>query len=195
MSIQDEERGILQEIQAQVTILGGLVVVAWVIELVDIFVFRQRLNLFGIYPRTLIGLRGIVFAPFLHGGIYHLVANTVPFATLGWLIMLRRTSDFLIVSLISALVGGFGTWLFGRPSIHIGASGVIFGFLGYLLTRGWFERKPLSIALSLFVAVVYGSMIGGVLPVNGWVSWEGHLFGFVGGVAAAWLMSDLPPKR
>jgi membrane associated rhomboid family serine protease len=194
MSIQDEERGILQEIQAQVTILGGLVLVAWAIELVDIFVFRQRLNLFGIYPRTLIGLRGIVFAPFLHGGIYHLVANTVPFVTLGWLIMLRRTSDFLIVSLISALVGGLGTWLFGRPSIHIGASGVIFGFLGYLLTRGWFERKPLSIALSLFVAIVYGSMIGGVLPVNGWVSWEGHLFGFLGGVAAAWLMSDLRPK-
>lgn len=194
MSIRDEERGILQEIQAQVTILGGLVLVAWAIELVDIFVFRQRLNLFGIYPRTLIGLRGIVFAPFLHGGIYHLVANTVPFVTLGWLIMLRRTSDFLIVSLISALVGGLGTWLFGRPSIHIGASGVIFGFLGYLLTRGWFERKPLSIALSLFVAIVYGSMIGGVLPVNGWVSWEGHLFGFLGGVAAAWLMSDLRPK-
>ncbi len=194
MSIQDEERGILQEIQAQVTILGGLVLVAWAIELVDIFVFRQRLNLFGIYPRTLIGLRGIVFAPFLHGGIYHLVANTVPFVTLGWLIMLRRTSDFLIVSVISALVGGLGTWLFGRPSIHIGASGVIFGFLGYLLTRGWFERKPLSIALSLFVAIVYGSMIGGVLPVNGWVSWEGHLFGFLGGVAAAWLMSDLRPK-
>ncbi len=194
MSIQDEERGILQEIQAQVTILGGLVLVAWAIELVDIFVFRQRLNLFGIYPRTLIGLRGIVFAPFLHGGIYHLVANTVPFVTLGWLIMLRRTSDFLIVSLISALVGGLGTWLFGRPSIHIGASGVIFGFLGYLLTRGWFERKPLSIALSLFVAIVYGSMIGGVLPVNGWVSWEGHLFGFLGGVAAAWLMSDLRRK-
>ncbi len=194
MSIRDEERGILQEIQAQVTILGGLVLVAWAIELVDIFVFRQRLDLFGIYPRTLIGLRGIVFAPFLHGGIYHLVANTVPFVTLGWLIMLRRTSDFLIVSLISALVGGLGTWLFGRPSIHIGASGVIFGFLGYLLTRGWFERKPLSIALSLFVAIVYGSMIGGVLPVNGWVSWEGHLFGFLGGVAAAWLMSDLRRK-
>ncbi len=194
MSIRDEERGILQEIQAQATILGGLVLVAWAIELVDIFVFRQRLDLFGIYPRTLIGLRGIVFAPFLHGGIYHLVANTVPFVTLGWLIMLRRTSDFLIVSLISALVGGLGTWLFGRPSIHIGASGVIFGFLGYLLTRGWFERKPLSIALSLFVAIVYGSMIGGVLPVNGWVSWEGHLFGFLGGVAAAWLMSDLRRK-
>jgi membrane associated rhomboid family serine protease len=196
MSLEAEKRGILQELKTQVTILGGLVAIAWVIELVDLFVFRQRLDYFGIYPRTIIGLRGIVFAPFLHGGIFHLIANTIPFVTLGWLIMLRKTSDFVIVSLISALVGGLGTWFLGRPSFHIGASGVIFGFLGYLLARGWFERKPLSVAIALFVGITYGSMVWGVLPLNRWVSWEGHLFGFLGGVISAWLMSDRHrPKR
>lgn len=195
MSLESEKRGIVQELKTQALILGGLVAIAWVVELVDLFVFRQQLDYFGIYPRTIIGLRGILFAPFLHGGIFHLVANTVPFVTLGWLIMLRETSDFLIVSVISALVGGFGTWFLGRPSFHIGASGVIFGFLGYLLARGWFERKPFSVAIALFVGITYGSMIWGVLPLNRWVSWEGHLFGLLGGVVAAWLISNRQPSK
>ncbi|HIK15138.1 MAG TPA: rhomboid family intramembrane serine protease [Leptolyngbyaceae cyanobacterium M33_DOE_097] len=194
MSLEAEKQGIVREIKTQITILVGLVAFAWALELLDIFVFNHQLDRFGIYPRAVIGLRGIVFAPFLHGGVFHLIANTIPFVVLGWLIMLRETTDFFIVSAVSALVGGFGTWLLGRPSFHIGASGVIFGFLGYLLARGWFDRKPLSIALSLFVGITYGSMIWGVLPLNRWVSWEGHLFGFLGGVLAARLISDRRAK-
>jgi len=194
MSLEAEKQGIVREIKTQITILVGLVAFAWALELLDIFVFNHQLDRFGIYPRSVIGLRGIVFAPFLHGGVFHLIANTIPFVVLGWLIMLRETTDFFVVSAVSALVGGFGTWLLGRPSFHIGASGVIFGFLGYLLARGWFDRKPFSIALSLFVGITYGSMIWGVLPLNRWVSWEGHLFGFLGGVVAARLMSDRRAK-
>jgi len=194
MSLEAEKQGIVREIKTQITILVGLVAFAWALELLDIFVFNHQLDRFGIYPRAVVGLRGIVFAPFLHGGVFHLIANTIPFVVLGWLIMLRETTDFFIVSVVSALVGGFGTWLLGRPSFHIGASGVIFGFLGYLLARGWFDRKPFSIALSLFVGITYGSMIWGVLPLNRWVSWEGHLFGFLGGVVAARLMSDRRAK-
>lgn len=185
-----EDKAIQQELRTHILILGGLVALMWGIELFDQFVFRrigfrQTLDVFGIIPRNPIGLRGILFAPFLHGNFAHLIGNTVPFVFLGWLIMLRETRDFIWVSLITALVSGGGTWLFGSPGFHIGASGVIFGYLGYLISRGYFERKPLTIAMSLFVGVTYGSMIWGVLPMRVGISWEGHLFGFLGGILAA----------
>ena len=183
------DNAIQQELGNHVMILGGLVALMWGIEILDQFVFRagfrQTLDVYGIIPRDPIGLRGILFAPFLHGSFAHLIGNTIPFVLLGWLIMLRETRDFLWVSLITALVSGGGTWLFGSPGVHIGASGVIFGYLGYLISRGYFERKPLTIAISLFVGVTYGSMIWGVLPTHVGISWEGHLFGFIGGVLAA----------
>lgn len=183
-------KSITSEIKAQVTILGGIVAIMWILEIVDIFVFRNALNAYGIRPRNIVGLRGILFAPFLHGGFGHLIANTVPFLTFGWLIMLRETSDFFIVTGITMLVSGLGVWLFGAPySMHIGASGVIFGYLGYLLFRGYFERKFLSIFLSVIVAFFYGGLIWGVLPTAPGISWEGHLFGFIGGAIAAKLLS------
>jgi membrane associated rhomboid family serine protease len=104
--------------------------------------------------------------------------------------MLRRTSDFFVVSAIAMLVGGLGTWLFGAPALHIGASGVIFGYLGFLLLRGYFERKFASILFSVFVGILYGSLIWGVLPGQPGISWEGHLFGFLGGVLAAKLLAE-----
>ena len=189
MTRDGDKQGVLKEIPTQAAILGGLVLLAWGLELFDLFVLRQygpyllakwNLTQFGIIPRNLIGLRGILFAPFLHVNLAHLIGNTIPFIILGWLIMLRETSDFFVVSIISALVGGLGTWLFGSPStIHIGASGVIFGYLGYLLFRGYFERKPLSIAMSLFVLVLYRSLLWGLLPFQYGILW-GVLFGCLG---------------
>ncbi|MBD2038081.1 rhomboid family intramembrane serine protease [Phormidium sp. FACHB-592] len=196
MSSSGEEKAIAQEIKTQLWILGGLVVVMWAVEILDQFVFRaglrQTLDIYGIYPRNVVGLRGILFAPFLHGNFAHLIGNTVPFLVLGWLIMLRETSDFFWVSLVSAFVSGLGTWMFGSSAIHIGASGVVFGYLGYLLARGYFERSMTSIAMSLFVGTLYGSLLWGVLPTQMGISWEGHLFGFLGGVLAARLLT---PKR
>jgi membrane associated rhomboid family serine protease len=113
------------------------------------------------------------------------MGNTLPFLVLGWLIMLRNTHDFLRVTLVVGLASGLGTWLFGSPGSHIGASGVIFGYLGYLLLRGFFERRLGSISLSVLVGTLYGSMIWGILPLQQGISWEGHLFGFLGGVLAA----------
>jgi membrane associated rhomboid family serine protease len=198
MSSQDEMKGIAQEIQAQVLILGTFVGVMWVLELIDIPLggtqgFCNGLNQFGIFPRQLSGLRGILFAPFLHGGFGHLIANTIPFVTLGWLVMLRRTIDFFWVTAIAMFVGGMGTWLLGAPGCHIGASGVIFGYLGYLIARGYFERKLLSLLFSLIVLVMYGGLLWGILPVRIGISWEGHLFGFLGGVVAAKLLAT--PRR
>lgn len=187
---KNEVKGIVNELKSQVFILGGTVALMWILEFFDLMVFRGKLNYFGIIPGSMIGLRGILFAPFLHGDFLHLAANTIPFVTLGWLIMLRETSDFFIVSAISMLVSGLGVWLFAPPnSIHIGASGVVFGYLGYLIFRGYFQRSPGAILLSLIVGLVYGSMIWGVLPTQLGISWQGHLFGFIGGAIAARLLS------
>jgi membrane associated rhomboid family serine protease len=184
------ERPILQELKTQAWILGGLVALMWGIQLLNTTLLGGRLTYLGIHPRDVGGLRGIVFAPFLHGNFNHLIANTIPFITLGWLIMLQRTRDFLIVTAIAMVVSGLGTWMIGAPnSIHIGASGVIFGYFGYLLMRGYFERSLPAIALSLLVISFYGSLIWGVLPQQRGVSWEGHLFGFVGGAVAARLLA------
>jgi membrane associated rhomboid family serine protease len=184
-----ETRALVRELKTQVTLLGGFVAFMWLIELVDILVFKQALNIYGILPRQIIGLRGIVFAPFLHGGLGHLIANSLPFLILGWFVMLQETSDFFVVTGITMLVSGLGVWLFGSPGFHIGASGVIFGYLGFLLLRGYFERNIPSILLSLIVGVLYGSTIWGVLPLQQGISWEGHLFGFIGGVVAARLLT------
>ncbi|NEP02445.1 MAG: rhomboid family intramembrane serine protease [Symploca sp. SIO2E9] len=188
---RQETKAIARELALQITILGGFIALMWILELADILVLGQRLNFFGIHPREEIGLRGILFAPFLHGNLPHLIANTIPFLTLGWFVMLQETSDFFIVTAITMLVGGLGVWLFGATgSVHIGASVLIFGYLGFLLLRGYFERNLPSIMLSLIVGVLYGSAIWGVLPTQRGVSWEGHLFGFIGGVIAARLLTE-----
>ena len=174
----------------QIKILLSVVALLWAIEIVDQLVFRGALNSFGIRPRSLPGLAGIFFAPFLHGNFAHLLANTLPLVSLGWLIMLRNTEDFFWVSAISALVSGLGTWLIAAPgSVHIGASGVVFGYFGFLLLRGYFERSAVAIAFSLLVTFLYGGIIWGVLPNQVGISWEGHLFGFIGGILAARLLS------
>lgn len=196
MSGRQQERSIRGELKLQILILGSCVALAWGLELFDLFVlkggynFRGGLDVFGIIPRNPIGLRGILFAPFLHGGLGHLIGNTVPFLVLGWLVMLRETSDFFVVSILSALVSGLGTWMFGATGTHLGASGVIFGYLGYLLARGYFERSAFAIMMSLFVGALYGSLIWGILPLQQGISWEGHLFGFLGGILSAKLLAD-----
>ncbi|MCA1992835.1 MAG: rhomboid family intramembrane serine protease [Coleofasciculus sp. S288] len=186
---RQETSALARELKTQVKVLGGFVAIMWILEIVDLVVFQGALNAYGILPRHLIGLRGILFAPFLHGNFAHLIANTIPFLTLGWFVMLRETSDFFVVTAITMLVSGLGVWLLGSPGLHIGASGVIFGYLGFLLLRGYFERNIPSILLSLIVGFLYGGTIWGVLPIQQGVSWEGHLFGFIGGILAARLLT------
>lgn len=178
-----------RELRRQLKIIGALVAVMWLVEIADTLIFGGRLDALGIYPRELFGLRGILFAPFLHGGFAHLIANTVPLVTLAWLVMFRRTSEFFVVTALVMLIGGGGVWLLGRPAMHIGASGLIFGYLGFLLLRGYFEKRLGSVIFSALIGGVYGGMLWGVLPGLPGVSWEGHLFGFIGGVVAAWVLA------
>ena len=141
---------------------------------------------FGIVPRTTDGLIGILVAPFLHANLEHLVANTVPFLLFGWLVMLRDRRHFAVVTLLAMLGSGLLSWTLGAPnSIHIGASGVVFGYFGFLLLAGWYARSAGSIAISLLVGVLWGGTVLGVLPGTPGISWQGHLGGFIGGVLAA----------
>jgi membrane associated rhomboid family serine protease len=192
---KSEVRGLVNEVKAQVSILIAVVALMWGLEIIDAGL-GGALNQFGILPRSIVGLRGILFAPFLHGNFPHLIANTPPFLVLGWLVMLRRTSEFFVVSTIVMLIGGLATWLVAPPfTLHIGASGVIFGYLGFLLSRGYFERSIGSILFSIVVALMYGGLIWGVLPGMPGISWQMHLFGFIGGIVAAKLLAEPRAKR
>ncbi|MEY2984749.1 MAG: hypothetical protein RLZZ568_1366 [Cyanobacteriota bacterium] len=177
-------------VRHQLTIIASFVAIFWCLELLDRFIFGSQLDQLGIRPHSLIGLRGILFAPFLHGGLGHLATNTIPFILLAWLVMLQETRDFWIVTCFSMLVGGLGVWLFAPShTVTVGASILIFGYLGFLLFRGYFQRNIASIALSMLVFFTYSGMLWGLLPGRPQVSWQGHLFGFIGGVIAAKLIA------
>ncbi|MBD0336752.1 MAG: rhomboid family intramembrane serine protease [Cyanobacteria bacterium Co-bin13] len=183
-----------QELRLHLSILGAIVLVLWGVYLVNLLVFSRQLINLGIIPRSAVGLRGIVFAPLLHDSPSHLIANTVPLVTLGWLTLLWGLREFWLTTALVMLTAGLGTWLLGAPtSVHIGASGIIFGYFGFLLLRGYFERSVGAISLSLLVGVLYGGLMGGVVPGSSGVSWESHLFGFLGGAIAARLLTRPRP--
>ena len=169
-------------------VLAGMAAVMWVVEIADQVAFD--LDRHGIEPRQLDGLDGILFAPFLHGGFGHLIGNTVPFLVLGAAIALSGLARVAAATVIIAVVGGLGTWL-AAPSgtTHIGASGLVFGYASYLVARGAFTRSLAQIAMGLVVVVVWGTtLLRGLVPETG-ISWQGHLFGALGGILAAWLVS------
>ncbi|MDP6931567.1 MAG: rhomboid family intramembrane serine protease [Myxococcota bacterium] len=178
-------------LRSQFTILATLVLVLWVEELVDVVLLGERLDMHGIRPRSLDGLWGVLFSPFLHGGLAHLAANTVPLVILGWLVLSRGTGVFVGVFVSSMLVAGGGAWLLGPSnSVHVGISGVIFGFFGFLVLAGIFEKKLGSLLVTVLVVAAYGGLIFGVLPGQPGISWQSHLFGFLGGAGYARLVAD-----
>ncbi len=186
----DRTQGVRRQLLSHAVVLGAVVIFLWLIEIADWLVLDGALDRFGIQPRTLGGLQAVVVAPFLHDGFGHLMANTIPLIILGWFVMLRRTADFFLVGLSALLASGLGIWLFGGAStIHLGISGVIFGFFGYLLARGYYERSVTAIVLAVVAFLVYGGMVWGMLPLQPGISWQGHLFGFVGGVIIAYVQA------
>lgn len=192
---QKAKSGLVSELVVQGKVLGGFVGLLWLIQIVNAVVFQGALVVFGIHPRSIAGLLGILFAPFLHAGFAHLIANTLPLVVLGAFVMLRRKRDLAYVSLLSAVVGGLGTWLIApAASVHVGASILIFGYLGFLLFRGIFERRLWPILGSIAVFFLYGGALFGVLPGQAGISWQGHLFGLLGGILAARLLRSEPEK-
>lgn len=178
-------RTVTRSIARQATTLGTTLGVFWTAFAADTLLGGALLQ-YGIIPRSLVGLRGIVFAPFLHGNLQHLVANTFPFLALGWMVMWRDARHFLPVTLFAMLGSGLCAWMLGAPgTVHIGASGVVFGYLGFLLLAGVYARSVGSILLSLVTAALWGGLVLGIAPGQVGISWQAHLGGFVGGVLAA----------
>jgi len=166
-------------------LLIALVAAMWASEIVDT-ALDHRLDGYGIEPRDADGLIGIPAAPFLHAGFGHLISNTLPFLAMGFVIAFKGAARVALVTAVVTLVSGGGTWLVAPEStIHIGASGVVFGYATYLLSRGFFDRDFFEIAIGVAVGVLYGGvLLGGLIPEEG-VSWQGHFFGAVGGLVAA----------
>ncbi|WP_310568644.1 rhomboid family intramembrane serine protease [Gemmatimonas sp.] len=182
--VQSAKR-VTRTFKQQVTTLSATVGATWTAFVVN-GIAGGALMQYGVIPRTLTGLRGILFAPFLHANMQHLIANTIPFLAMGWLVMLRDARHFLPVTLFAMLGSGLMAWLLGAPgSVHIGASGVVFGYFGFLLLGGWYARSFMSITLSILVAVLWGGLVLGIAPGQVGISWQSHLGGFIAGVLAA----------
>ena len=162
------------------------VLAIWIVFWIEVQ-FNVNLNEFGIRPRTTKGLRGILFSPFIHGSIEHLYNNTIPFATLTAAIFYFYTKDAVKVLLFGAVLSGFFTWLIGRPSYHIGASGLIYVLVSFIFFKGIFAKHYRLIALSLAMVFLYGSMIWYIFPIKEGISWEGHLSGFLVGLLFAFV--------
>jgi len=185
---------LVAELFLRAKILIQIIAIAWTVWLTDVvFLGKALSNHLGIRPRTLGGLLGVGFAPLLHGSIDHLTGNTVPFFILGGRILLNGVDNFVIVTVATMLSSGFGEWLFGESKVNgIGASGVVFGYLGFLLLRGYYDHEVITALASLIVCFFYGRYLWGIFPMPEQeqrlgvkIGWDAHLFGLLGGAATA----------
>lgn len=182
-------RGGGQAVAAAVLMVGWLALL-WIIEGISAL-SGQRLDTFGITPRKGSELLDIVPAAFMHVGFAHLMSNSLPLLVLGFIAALRGIGRYLAVALTIVVISGLGVWLIAPAhTTTLGASGLIFGLFGYLLSRGFVDRRPLDVVVGLIVGVLYGSILWGVLPTADGVSWQAHLFGLIGGVVAAFLFRE-----
>lgn len=169
-----------------VLLLAYLLALMWALAIADLVTGRRLLPKLAIEPRSLTGLPGIAVAPLLHGGFGHLAANSGPLVILGTIILLQGLEVLGLVTVFCWLFSGLGIWLLGRPGTrHLGASGVVFGYLGFILLWGYFERSPGAIAAAVVVGLVYGSAMWGLLPLQQGKSWVGHGMGFAAGAIVA----------
>jgi membrane associated rhomboid family serine protease len=170
------------------TALVVFVALLWVVHVVNWIIGYGFNPAFGLIPRHVSGLDGVIAMPLLHGNFAHLMANTPPLIVMGVLLVATTTRALLAVNAVVIGLGGGLVWLFGSSAIHIGASGLVFGWFGFLVVRGLVDRSPITLGAALLVGVLYGSILWGVLPGQPGVSWEAHLFGAIAGAAAAFLV-------
>jgi membrane associated rhomboid family serine protease len=178
---------LLAQLEARVLLLAAFVGSMWLVYFLSAALPFLHLHRHGVVPRTLTGLQGILFAPWLHASLVHLIANTSGLVILGWLCMWPRIANFWQATFGAMLGAGLCAWLLGAPyTIHIGASGLVFGYAGYLVARGYYTRHILAVLVALFVAASYGlTMLFGLMPLYPGVSWQSHLGGALGGILAA----------
>jgi membrane associated rhomboid family serine protease len=169
----------------------SLTALCWAVFVLNNLLWNGHLNQFGIVPRHAGGLMGIIWAPVLHGSFEHLAANTVPLLVLGAILCARSTGEFTIVTVFGTVLSGALTWLLARNAVHIGASGLIFCFFGYLASLAIFDRKFGTLLLSVVCVLGYGGILRGILPTSAAISWESHVAGLLSGIMLAWLVSKV----
>ena len=171
------------------------VALMWLVKLFEV-VTGTDLAKYGVYPKHIEGLRGILFSPFIHGDWQHLLSNTFPFLILSFLMIFNYRKVAFKSFIFIYLVSGLLTWIFGRESHHIGASNLVYGFAFFIFWSGIFRKNMQSIALSLFVVFIYGSIVWGLFPIDFRISFEGHIMGAITGTVCAFYFRkvDLPPK-
>ncbi len=159
----------------------------WIINILN-WMFKSKLNILGIYPRHTFGLLGIIFSPILHQNFNHLFFNTIPLFPLGLVILARGEELFFQVTIIVVALGGLGVWLAARPSLHIGASGLVSGYFGFILATAYFDPSFTSLLLAIIVLYYFGSIFLGIFPQEDKISWESHFFGFFSGIASPFII-------
>ena len=190
----DEEKQEKRKFFYSLVFPGAFVILLWLIKLSEIVLEVSFADL-GVYPMHTKGLTGILAGPLIHGDLQHLLANTLPVIILGTGLFYFYDSIALKVFLIVYFLSGIMLWFGGREAYHIGASGLIYGLASFLFFSGIIRKHIRLMALSLLVAFLYGGMIWGLLPVGKGVSWEGHLFGAIAGIAMAFYYKDMGPQR
>lgn len=178
---------IMQAIAQNIWAVVAIVALLWAIQIINKS-SGYCLNRYGIIPRRLAGLPGIIFAPFLHGDFGHLFFNTIPLFVLINLVLIAGWPIFITVTLFIVVAGGFLVWLFGRYAIHIGASGLVMGYWGYMLLNAIYHFSIMTIILAALCLYYFAGLYINLLPTSKTSSWEGHVFGFVAGIAAVYLI-------
>lgn len=166
-----------------------LIAIIWLVEIFNLANGNQ-LYTYGILPRSLNGLKGILLHPFIHGNLQHIILNTVPLFVLGIFVAIEGRATFLKLTMLIIIFGGGLLWLFGRPSFHIGSSVLIFGYFGFIIANVFYKRTIVSALVSIITLLLYGGLIYGIVPVSGYISWEGHLFGMLAGIYGAGLFAE-----
>lgn len=183
------------ETKSRIVALALVIGAVWAVSLVALSYGDALIYRLALVPRRIDGLPGIVGMPFVHGSFGHLMSNTMSLLVFGAFLLFRGVRYYVMVSLGIVGLGGVLLWLFGREAAHIGASGVVFGYFGFLLTRGVYERSFQSVAVAGLVVLLYGGMIWGVLPGAEGVSWDGHLAGLVAGIVVARVAFGMERRR
>lgn len=171
-----------------------LLILMWLVHTVQT-ILPVDFNSYGILPRDISGLLGIPLAPWLHGGWWHLISNSLPFLVLGALIQFKNTEIFWESTLIITLVAGFGTWLLGSSAYHIGASGLVLGYWSFLIADACFSRSIKAVLIASVALLIYGGFIFIVLDVRSHISWSGHISGIVAGILVAKLYFNSKNKE
>ncbi|MEH6404769.1 MAG: rhomboid family intramembrane serine protease [Sneathiella sp.] len=171
-----------------------LLALIWIVEIVNILVGHSLSN-WGILPRTMSGLMGIPLSPFIHGSLWHTISNTFPFLVLGSLLLTSGHKRFWMTTIGIVLISGLLVWLFARGSYHIGASGLVFGYFGALITRAVITRSFPSMIIALVTVLLYGGILWGLLPLRNHVSFEGHFFGLLAGIIYTWLTTKNSSRK